>query len=155
MRQYRIRSVGLASLARFGLVLGAVASAAPACLCALGASSAITGARKLLEAASQMRVPFLGQSLPVNLVEIARLQPLLNDLKSLEALGMTLVVILALGLLACLAAATTLTALLVGVAYNLLAWLTGGLEYQASSTGDVDDGNRRPAQPTDSALKAR
>jgi hypothetical protein len=132
---------------RFGLVLGAVASAAPACLCALGASSLVTAARNLLEAASQARISAFGQTLSLNLVEIVRLQPLLEALRSLETLGLLLILGLAAGLVAGLAAASALTAVVVGVAYNLLAGVTGGLEYEAGPAGKDEVRNQRPAPP--------
>ena len=151
MSRYRLRSLGLASLLRFGLVLGAVASAAPACLCAAGVSSLVTATRKLLESAAQARLSVLGQTLSLNLVEITRLQPLLDLLRSLEAVGFGLIVLLAAGLILALASAVALTALLVGLTYNLMASITGGLEYEAGPTAVDEIGQRRPPLPPPSA----
>ena len=151
MSRYRLRSLGLASLLRFGLVLGAVASAAPACLCAAGVSSLVTATRKLLESAAQARLSVLGQTLSLNLVEMTRLQPLLDLLRSLEAVGFGLIVLLAAGLILALASAAALTALLVGLTYNLMAGITGGLEYEAGPTSVDEIGQRRPPLPSPSA----
>lgn len=141
MRDYRVRSVGLASAAKFGLALGVLASLLPACLCGLVAARAVAAARQLLEGATQARLSILGQSVPVNLVEIARLGPALESLRALDALGISLALAAGLAALALASAITAVTVVLVAAAYNALAALTGGLRLE------LQQEPRRPELP--------
>ena len=75
MIRYRVRSVGLASAAKFGVALGVLASLLPACLTGLLAVRGVSALRRLLEGATQARLTVLGQNMQLNLVEIARLGP--------------------------------------------------------------------------------
>ncbi len=127
MARYAIRRVGLSSALKFGLALGLLATCLPACLCALLAVQAVGLLRGLLEGLAQAKLSLLGQNIPLNLVELLRLNALLESLRSLDALGwllaLSLAMILSLG--ATLFAAFTVW--LIGLGYNALAAVSGGI----------------------------
>lgn len=127
MIRYRVRSVGLASAAKFGVALGLLASLLPACLTGLLAVRGVAALRQLLEGATQARLTVLGQNMQLNLVEIARLGPTLESLRLLDGLGLALAVTIGLVFLAAASVVTVFTVLLVSVGYNILAALSGGL----------------------------
>ena len=127
MIPYNIRRVGLISAAKFGLVLGFLAGLGPACVCGLLTASLVTGVHALLERMSQARLNILGQSIPVNLVEMLRLSTWLDAASNLDALGLVLALTVALSISLLTAAGLALAAIFLSVAYNGLAAATGGL----------------------------
>ncbi len=127
MSRYRIRRISLSSTLKFGLALGLLATLLPACLCGFLTASLIGMLRGFVEGMAQAKFNILGQSIPLNLVELLRLGAFLESLRSLEALGWLLALALAIVMGLGAALFVALTALLIGAGYNLLAAVSGGL----------------------------
>jgi hypothetical protein len=130
--RYVIQRLGIASAAKFGLALGLLGSLLPGCLLALLTRQAVVVARQALEAAAQGRISVLGQNLPLNLVELARLGPALESLRSLDALGWVLPAVLAVAWIVIGGLAIAATVLLLAIGFNAVAAMSGGLEVQMS-----------------------
>lgn len=129
MQRYVIRSFDLASVAKFGLALGLLVNLLPACLCGLTTVRAVATLHQFLEGAAQSRLTFFGQTLSLNLVEMAHLGPALETARALDGLGWSLAI--AVGLTVALSGAliVAVTSVLAALGYNALASLTGGLEF--------------------------
>lgn len=144
MIPYNIRRVGLVSAAKFGLVLGFLAGLGPACLCGLVTANLVTAVHALLERMSQARISIPGQSIlgqslpglsvPVNLVEMLRLNTWLSAAANLDALGAVLALTVALSVSLLAAAWLALSALFLAAAYNGLAAATGGISVELEHT---------------------
>ena len=89
-------------------------------------------ARQGLEAATQGRISVLGQNVTLNLVELARLGPALESLRSLDALGWLLPAALAAAWIVIGGLAIAATVLLLAIGFNAVAAVSGGLEVQMS-----------------------
>ncbi|MFQ5611486.1 MAG: DUF3566 domain-containing protein [Anaerolineae bacterium] len=138
--RYRVRRISALSLTRFGCLLGAAVLLLPAALCSAGLVWLVGRARLWLDGLQEGTVELLGTQVDLNLVEVLGLGPLVSSLAAMEEQGPALVLALALlgaifgGLL------LALSALLVAWGYNLLAWLSGGLEVDlAPETPGGDD----------------
>lgn len=132
MNRYRIRRVGLRSLAGMGFALGVFCLLVPALLCGVLTRPLLAGARGVLE--GWRSIP-LGPS-RVNLVEALGLKDVLLAVQALEAAGWWLAA--AVVWVACGAAGLTvaLVAACGGMGYNLLARLSGGVEVELGSAGE-------------------
>jgi len=129
----RVRRVGLASLGKFGCLLGVVAACAPSLLCGLLALAAVNVLRRWLEGWEGVSISILGQE--ITRLDFVRLLGLTELLDRLQAVGgLSWAVLAAIVLLLALAAGALLGAIvmLVGLVYNLLAATTGGLEVDAA-----------------------
>lgn len=127
MGRYTVRRISLMPFARFGCLLGALASFIPSLICALGGVWTATTMRQWLESWSQARFNLLGQEIPLNLLELFGLKGLLELLQKiglasgLAGLALFIFFSLAGGAL------IGLISILVGMGYNFLARITGGL----------------------------
>jgi hypothetical protein len=133
--RYVIQRIALGSAVKFGLALGLLGSLLPGCLLALLIRQIVSASRQGLESASQGRFSVLGQNIAVNLVDLAHLGPTLETLRGLDALGWLLPVALALGWTVIGGLAVAATVLLLAVGFNVLAAVSGGLEFQVSDAG--------------------
>jgi hypothetical protein len=134
MYLYRIKSISLPSLAKFGCLLGGLIALAPSLLCGLTGLWAVGVTRRWLEGLQQLRInlPQPLPSLAINGVELLRLDQLLGWLQLVDNWSplFGLLVVLSLSLAAGLVLAVIVA--VVGLGYNLLAALTGGLEVELS-----------------------
>jgi hypothetical protein len=134
-----IRRVSLASLARTGCLMGVVAAFLPSLLCGLAALALAGVLRGWLESWQTLTITVLGQDIAsfdlVQFLNLGGLQQFLHTLGSLS-FGLLALLVLALALLTGLALALIVS--LVGLAYNLLASVTGGLvvELQDARTSE-------------------
>jgi hypothetical protein len=131
-KRYVIQRIGLGSAGKFGLVLGILGSLLPGCLLAFLTRQAVALLRQGLEAAAQSRFSVLGQNVPLNLVELGRLTPTLEALRGLDALGWLLPLAVAVGWTVLGGLLVAATVLLLAIGFNLLAALSGGLEFTVS-----------------------
>ena len=124
----RVRSIGLLSLAKFGCLLGGLAMVLPGLVCGLVSAVLVRTVRAWLESWQQFSLTLLGQNLgSLDLVNALRLTAALDRLRLLDQTGplALLSITVAVSLLGGLLLA--LVVCLVGLGYNALARLTGGL----------------------------
>jgi hypothetical protein len=128
--RYQVRSLGLGSILKFGCLLGSLFSVVPAALCSFGTLSLAAALRRLLESWEEGGISILGQRIPIDLLDLLRLEPALRVLQRIDDLSVpTLVMLIGVGSLL----GGTLVALvfwILGLAYNVLAALTGGLSLE-------------------------
>lgn len=125
--KYTVRRISLMPFARFGCLLGALASFIPSLICTLSGLWMAAILRQLLESWSQARFDFFGKEISLNLLEFLGLESLLEMLQKIGlASGLAG---LAIFLFFSLAGGTLigLISILIGLGYNFLARLTGGL----------------------------
>lgn len=123
-----IQRISLISLGKIGCLLGVVAAFLPSLLCGLLGVGLIGIASRWLESWQELTIDFLGQEIArFDLVQFLGLETAVDLLQTLTSVsGATLfLVVLALALFTGLFLA--LMAILLGLAYNLLAAGTGGL----------------------------
>ena len=129
-----IRRVDLASLGKFGCLLGAVAALLPSLLCGLLGLGLANIARRWLEGWEEITISLLGKEIAsLDLVAILGLEQVMEIL---EVVGTASAPVLLLAVLALALVSGTVLAViiaLVGVVYNLLAAATGGLIVEMSS----------------------
>jgi len=123
MTRHTIRRIHLWPLARLGCALGAVLGVCPGLACSLAALQVAAILRRWLENRSAIALGFL----ELDLVELLGLRPLLHALQTpaLSSAGFALALVVSVSALSGLAIAGGI--LLVGLVYNLLARLTGGV----------------------------
>jgi hypothetical protein len=125
--RYTIRRISLASLAKFGCLLGTLVSLLPSLLCSLSALRLLGLVRRWLEGWQEGEMEILGFTATLDFIELLGLEPALKLLQSIGPMSWTFFILavvvmsLASGLL------IALTIYVTGLGYNLLAWLTGGL----------------------------
>ncbi len=128
--KYTIRRVSLLSFAKFGCLLGALVAFLPGALCSLTGLRVIHFLRRWLESWREAEISALGLTTTLDFVKLLRLEPILHLLQTFDrqswptVLAAVLVASLVAGLL------IGLSALLAGWGYNVLAWLTGGVEIE-------------------------
>jgi cell division protein FtsX len=133
--RYVIQRVSLGSAGKFGLALGLLGSLLPGCLLAFLTRLTVATLRQALEAATQSRFSILGQSITLNLVDLAHLAPTLEALRGLDAMGWLLAVAVAVACTVLGGLFIAVTVLLLAMGFNVLATASGGLEFQVSETG--------------------
>ena len=123
--KYRLRRISALSIARFGCLLGWLVTIVPNLACGLGVWWVEGIVRTWLESWKPIDLGLLGTLDPIDLVH---LKALLEALQTVEghALPLLIAVVIAAGILGGGLIAVTLAML--GWGYNLLAWLTGGVE---------------------------
>ena len=123
-----IRRISLASLAKTGCLLGAVAALLPSLLCGFVGLGLSNLTRRWLESWQELTITLLGQEVArFDLVQFLGLEKVLQVLKLLASASTPALFLVVLGL--ALASGVLLAVIvgLVGLAYNLLASATGGL----------------------------
>lgn len=136
-----IRRISLASLAKFGCLLGVVAAFLPSLLCGLLAIGLVNLVRGWLESWQELTISLLGQELArLDLVHLLGLEQLLQLLQTLGLASVPALALLVLSLALVSGVLLALIIALVGLAYNLLAAATGGLVVEmAAVNGRGDD----------------
>jgi hypothetical protein len=137
--QTTIRRISLSSLGRHGCVLGVAAAVLPSLACGLLLLVGAYQARSWLESWQALSVKLLGQEIArFDLVHFLGLERFLEVLRTATAVsGLTLLVTVV-----CMALASGLflagAMILVGLAYNGLALLTGGVVVETSTRTNQD-----------------
>jgi hypothetical protein len=132
MPVYRVKSISLPSLAKFGCLLGGLIALAPGLVCGLTGLWVVGVTRRWLDGLQHLRLD-LPRPLPspvINGVELLRLGQVLTWLRFVDDWSPLFGLVVVLGL--SLAAGLVLAAIVavVGLGYNLVAALTGGLEIE-------------------------
>lgn len=123
-----MRRVGLASLGKFGCLLGAVAAFLPSLLCGLLALGLASLLRHWLENWQEVSISLLGQDLArLDLIRLLDLQQVLAVVQGVTSASLPVLLLVVVGLALVGGALLALVSFLVGLAYNLVAAATGGL----------------------------
>jgi len=129
-----IHRVDLASLGKFGCLLGAVAALLPSLLCGLLSLGLASTAHRWLEGWEEISISLLGKEIAsLDLVAILGLEQVMEVLEVVRTASapVLLLAVLALALVSGTVLAVIIA--LVGVVYNLLAAATGGLVVEMNS----------------------
>ena len=125
--KYQLRRISALSIARFGCLLGWLVTIVPSLACGLGVWWVEGIVRTWLESWQPIDLGLLGTLDPIDMVH---LKALLETLQTVEghALPLLIAVVIAAGILGGVLIAAISAAL--GWGYNLLAWLSGGIEVE-------------------------
>lgn len=128
-----IRRVSLGSLGKMGCLLGSVAAFLPSLLCGLAATGLAVLLRRWLEGWQEVPISVLGREIAsFDFVQLLHLEQVLNTLQTLTAVSAATLVLIVLGLALISGLLLAVIIMLVGLAYNGLAGLTGGLVVEMS-----------------------
>lgn len=128
--KYRLQGISTLSIAKFGCLLGWIVTLIPNLVCALTAWQLLAALRAWLEGLEQINLSLLGLDYTFDLVDILQLQEVLTTLQGVEGRAIPLMVALLIAASVVGGALVALVLILLGWGYNLLAWLTGGLEVE-------------------------
>jgi len=128
--KYRLNGIGTLSIAKFGCLLGWIVTLIPNLVCALTTWQLLTALRAWLEGLEQINLSLLGLDYTFDLVDILQLQEFLTTLQGVEGRAIPLMISLLIAASVVGGALVALVLILLGWGYNLLAWLTGGLEVE-------------------------
>jgi hypothetical protein len=128
--KYRLQGISTLSIAKFGCLLGWIVTLIPNLVCALTAWQLLAALRAWLEGLEQINLSLLGLDYTFDLVDILQLQEFLTTLQGVEGRAIPLMVALLIAASVVGGALVALVLILLGWGYNLLAWLTGGLEVE-------------------------
>jgi hypothetical protein len=128
--KYKLQGISTLSIAKFGCLLGWIVALIPNLLCALTAWQLLAALRVWLEGLEQINLSILGFDYVLDLIDILQLQEFLTTLQSVEGRAIPLMIALLIAASVVGGVLVALVLILVGWGYNLLAWLTGGLEVE-------------------------
>ena len=129
-----IRRVDLASLGKFGCLLGMVAAFLPSLLCGLLGLGLVQMVDRWLESWQEMTISVLGAEIArFDLVHILGLGKLSESAQVLASASAPVLVLAVLGMALVSGTLLAVTIALVGLGYNLLAAATGGLVVEMTS----------------------
>jgi hypothetical protein len=128
--KYRLQGISTLSIARFGCLLGWIVTLFPSLTCGLVAAGVLASLRSWLEGLEAISLDMLGFEYSLDLIELLKLGDFLAMLQTIQlrTLPLMLALVVAVGILG--GALVALTLILLGLGYNLVAWLTGGLELE-------------------------
>ncbi|MFC2023318.1 hypothetical protein ACFLT5_01120 [Chloroflexota bacterium] len=133
-----ISRISLTSLGKHGCLLGSVAALVPSLICSLAGLGAAGLLRRWLQGWQDLTISLLGQEVArIDLVGFVGLEGLLSELHVLAGVSTPLLFLSVLALTLVCGLLLALIAALVGLAYNTLALVTGGVvvEMKASEPG--------------------
>jgi hypothetical protein len=125
--RYTVRRISLAPLAKFGCLLGTLASLLPSLLCSLSALRLVGLVRRWLEDWQEGEMEILGFTATLDFVELLGLEPVLKLLQGIEPMPWTFLLLAVVVMSVVSGLLIALIVYVIGLGYNLLAWLTGGL----------------------------
>jgi hypothetical protein len=149
--KYRLQGISTLSIARFGCLLGWIVTIIPSLTCGLALWAISAAIRNWLEGLENLNLDVLGFEYSVDLIDLLQLGDFLTTLQTLagRALPLLLALVIVAGILG--GALVALTLILLGWGYNLVAWLTGGLEVRLQEIPAPpalpSDGNRAITPP--------
>ena len=128
--KYRLQGISTVSIARFGCLLGWIVTIIPSLMCGLFFWGILGAIRTWLAGLGHVDLGLLGFETSVDLIELLQLEEFLTLLETLagRALPLLLALVIVVAILG--GGLIALTLILLGWGYNLVAWLTGGLELE-------------------------
>ena len=134
MTQLRIRRINPGSLFGHGCLLGSALAAVPSLLCGLSVLWASLVVQRWVEGWEVLPVSILGQEVArIDPVHALGLERLVGALQSVSAAPAIVVLVLAAWLTIAAGLLLAVTGLLLGLLYNGLSSLTGGIVVEASA----------------------
>jgi len=140
--RYAVRRISLGSSLKFGFILGLLVSLGPGLLCGLAGSWAVSTTHQVLAGWRELRLEVLGQPVRFDLVELLNLSGVLEQLRFLDQHDWLLALLLIVITCCTTALALGLSANLLTLGYNALAWLTGGLVIELRELDEGQPPNR-------------
>jgi hypothetical protein len=138
--------VSLASLAKFGCLLGLVAAFLPSLLCGLAGLGLSKVAHRWLESWQEVNISLLGQELArLDLVHMLGLDKLLQVLQVLTTASLPVLILAVLAMALVSGILLAIIIALVGLVYNLLAAGTGGLVVEMNAVGRREGAEKAPS----------
>jgi hypothetical protein len=128
--KYRIRRISTFSIARFGCLLGWIVTVIPALACGFLGLQVAGVIRDWLESWEQFSINALGFQYTVDLIELLKLQEVVGALQTARDLATPLLISLLIVVAVGGGLVIAFFLILLGWGYNLLAWLTGGIEVE-------------------------
>jgi hypothetical protein len=125
--KYTIHRISLAPLAKFGCLLGTLASLLPSLLCSLSALRLLGFVRRWVEGWQEGEIEILGFTATLDFVELLELEPVLKLLQAIRPMSWTFLILVVVVLSVASGFLIALIVYVTGLGYNFLAWLTGGL----------------------------
>jgi len=133
----QIRRIQLASLSKFGFLLGVVAAAAPSLLCGLSALGLVAVVRRWLEGWQDVTITILGRDIAqLDFVSLLGLSEFVARLQAITGASFFVMALAVLALALVSGVLLGAIVLIVGLVYNVLAAATGGLVVDADTFGD-------------------
>ncbi|MGB8647474.1 MAG: hypothetical protein WCF84_19735 [Anaerolineae bacterium] len=123
---YIVKHLGIGSLARWGLIAGALVACLPALACSALVFTMVATVRRIVEGWRDVGITVLGQRLGLNMVDLLQLQPFLDALRAVDALGVFGILLIGFAVAVALGVIVAITFALVGLFYNL----TGRMELE-------------------------
>lgn len=132
--KYRLQGISTVSIARFGCLLGWIVTIIPSLMCGLFFWGILAALRNWMAGLGQVSLDLLGFETSVDLIELLQLEEFLALLETIagRALPLLLALVIVVAILG--GGLIALTLILLGWGYNLVAWLTGGLELELRET---------------------
>ena len=128
--KYRLQGISTLSIARFGCLLGWIVTVIPSLTCGLALWGILVAVRNWFESWERVSLEVLGLEYTADLIELLQLEEFLNTLQVVESRAFILIVALVILVGVLGGGLIALTSIVLGWGYNLLAWLTGGLELE-------------------------
>ena len=128
--KYRLQSISTLSIARFGCLLGWVITVIPSLTCGLALWGILVAVGNWFESWERVSLEVLGLEYTADLIELLQLEEFLTTLQVVESRAFMLIVALVILVGVLGGGLIALTLIVLGWGYNLLAWLTGGLELE-------------------------
>jgi len=134
--KYRLQSISTLPIARFGCLLGWIVTIIPSLMCGVFFWGILAVIRNWLAGLEHINLDLLGFETSIDLIGLLQLEEFLTLLETLagRALPLLLALVIVVAILGGLLVA--LTVILLGWGYNLVAWLTGGLELELREITD-------------------
>ena len=134
--KYRLQSISTLPIARFGCLLGWIVTIIPSLMCGVFFWGILAVIRNWLAGLEHINLDLLGFETSIDLIELLQLEEFLTLSETLagRALPLLLALVIVVAILGGLLVA--LTVILLGWGYNLVAWLTGGLELELREITD-------------------
>jgi len=134
--KYRLQSISTLPIARFGCLLGWIVTIIPSLMCGGFFWGILAVIRNWLAGLEHINLDLLGFETSIDLIELLQLEEFLTLSETLagRALPLLLALVIVVAILGGLLVA--LTVILLGWGYNLVAWLTGGLELELREITD-------------------
>jgi hypothetical protein len=134
-----IERLNLASLGKMGCLLGAVAAILPSLLCGILGVAMAALASRWLESWQDLTIAFLGREIArFDLVSLLHLEGVLEFLQALATASVPAVLLGLLGMALASGLFLAVIIVLTGLAYNLLASVTGGVVVEMSAVTPKD-----------------
>jgi hypothetical protein len=145
--KYRIRHISTFSIARFGCLLGWIITVIPGLACGFLGLQVAAAVSDWLQSWEQFSINALGFQYTLDLIELLKLRDVVAALQTARDLTTPLLISLLIVVAVGGGLVIAFLLILLGWGYNLLAYLTGGIEVELAEIPASPAGSR-PADHT-------